>query len=91
MSGNLEQKSPLAPPGFPDLPAIMGLGMVAGDAGIKHAGRNDLAIWVLDSGTSAAGLFTRSVLPAAPITVTKEHIQTAPPRALVVKSLVFTT
>lgn len=86
VSDKAEQKSPLAPPGFPDLPVITGLGMAAGDAGIKDVGRNDLAIWVVDSGTSAAGLFTRSVLPAAPITVTREHIQVEPPRVLVVNS-----
>jgi len=86
VSGKAERKSPLAPPDFPELPAIKGLGMAAGDAAIKHAGRNDLAIWTVDSGTSAAGLFTRSMLPAAPVTVTKEHIQAAPPRALLVNS-----
>ncbi len=86
VSDKVERKSPLAPPGFPHLPAITGLGMAAGDAGIRHVGSNDLAIWVLDSGTSAAGLFTRSALPGAPITVTKEHIQAAPPRVLVVNS-----
>jgi len=85
-TGKVDHSSPLAPPGFPDIPSIAGLGMAAGDAGIKYSGRDDLAVWVLDSGTRAAGLFTRSALPAAPIDVTREHIRSASPRALVVNS-----
>ncbi len=86
VSNQAKRKSPLAPTVFPEMPPISGINMAAGQAGIKYAGRDDLAIWVLDSGTSVAGLFTRSALPAAPVIVTKEHIETTSPRALVVNS-----
>ena len=82
----MQRQSPLAPSGFPDLPSIAGVTMAACEAGIKYAERDDVAIWVLDGESATAGLFTRSVLPAAPVAVTKEHMRNGVPKALVVNS-----
>ena len=55
-----ETKSPLAPAKFPELPAIAGVRLAAGSAGIRYKGRTDLMIATLDPGTTVAGVLTRS-------------------------------
>ncbi len=57
--------SPLAPAGFPDLPAIKGVRFAATAAGIKYADRDDVMLAVMDAGTSVAGVFTRSATRSA--------------------------
>ncbi|MCX8510007.1 MAG: bifunctional ornithine acetyltransferase/N-acetylglutamate synthase, partial [Rhodobacteraceae bacterium] len=52
--------SPLAPAGFPDLPAIAGVEFAAVGAGIKYQNRKDVMLVRLAPGTSVAGAFTRS-------------------------------
>ena len=52
--------SPLAPPHFPDLPAIAGVEFAAVGAGIKYQNRKDVMLVRLAPGTAVAGAFTRS-------------------------------
>ncbi len=59
--------SPLAPAGFPDLPAIDGVRFATVAAGVRYQGRTDVMLAVLDPGTSVAGVFTRSATRAAPV------------------------
>ena len=59
--------SPLAPAGFPDLPAIGGLRLAAAAAGVRYSGRDDVMLAVMDPGTAVAGVFTRSATRAAPV------------------------
>lgn len=61
------KKSPLAPIGFPDLPAIDGFDMAVAEAGVRYEGRTDL--WVLrgQKGTTVAGVYTKNTMPGAPI------------------------
>ena len=59
--------SPLAPVGFPDLPAIDGVRFATVEAGVRYQGRTDVMLAVLDPGTSVAGVFTRSATRAAPV------------------------
>lgn len=59
--------SPLAPAGFPDLPAIDGVRFATVEAGVRYQGRTDVMLAVLDPGTSVAGVFTRSATRAAPV------------------------
>ena len=66
MAGALP-RSPLAPAGFPDLPAIDGVRFAAVEAGIKYKGRKDVMLAVCAPGTSIAGVFTRSATRAAPV------------------------
>ena len=56
----LEKVSPLAPAGFPDIPAINGVKFATASAGIKYQGRSDVMLAVLDPGTEIAGVFTSS-------------------------------
>ena len=56
--------SPLAPSSFPELPPVAGVRLGAMEAGIKYKGRHDLALWLLDEGTTVAGTFTNRLPPA---------------------------
>ncbi len=58
--------SPLAPKdGFPSLPRIAGVEFAAVEAGVRYANRKDVMLIRLASGTSVAGVFTRSTTRAA--------------------------
>lgn len=78
--------SPLAPAGLPQLPAIAGVRMAAGQAGIRYANRTDLLLVALDAGCQVAGVFTRSKAPSAPIDWCREALPHNSARALVVNS-----
>jgi len=59
--------SPLAPKSYAELPPIKGVRFATAEAGIKHHNRTDVLLVVLDKGTEAAGVFTRSKCPSAPV------------------------
>lgn len=59
--------SPLAPAGFPDLPAIDGVRFAATAAGVKYVGRDDVMLAEVCAGASIAGVFTRSSTRSAPV------------------------
>jgi len=66
--------SPLAPVSFPYLPAIPGVEMGAVAAGLKYKGRPDLLMFTFQEGTVAAGVFTKSKMPAAPVDWSREAL-----------------
>ena len=78
--------SPLAPPHVPDMPAIAGVRLATAAAGIRYAGRTDVLFTLFDPGTTAAGVFTRSKCPSAPVEWCRAHLKAGKPRALVVNS-----
>jgi glutamate N-acetyltransferase/amino-acid N-acetyltransferase len=78
--------SPLAPKSTPVMPPIAGVTLATGAAGIKYANRTDVLLAVFDPGTVAAGVFTRSKCPSAPVEWCRAHLRGASPRALVVNS-----
>ena len=78
--------SPLAPQSPPAMPAIAGVRLATAAAGIKYAGRTDVLLALLDPGTTAAGVFTRSKCPSAPVEWCRARLKGAKPRALVVNS-----
>lgn len=57
--------SPLAPDGFPDLPAIAGVTFASVAAGVKYQNRPDVMLASLQPGTAVAGVFTRSATRSA--------------------------
>ncbi|MEP1539063.1 MAG: bifunctional glutamate N-acetyltransferase/amino-acid acetyltransferase ArgJ [Paracoccaceae bacterium] len=59
--------SPLAPPGFPDMPTIGGVTFSSCAAGVRYQGRPDVMLAELRPGTAIAGVFTRSSTRAAPV------------------------
>lgn len=61
------KKSPLAPDHFPNLLPVAGVEVGAAAAGLRYEGRPDLMLAKLAEGTVAAGVFTKSKMPAAPV------------------------
>ncbi len=59
--------SPLAPTHVPAMPAIAGVRLGTAAAGIRYKGRTDVLLAVMDKGTTAAGVFTTSKCPSAPV------------------------
>ncbi|MGF1617436.1 MAG: bifunctional glutamate N-acetyltransferase/amino-acid acetyltransferase ArgJ [Acidimicrobiia bacterium] len=59
--------SPLAPENFPELPSIAGVELATTAAGIRKNQRTDLLVAALAPRTTVAGVFTRSLCPAAPV------------------------
>lgn len=79
-------RSPLAPEQFPELPPIGGVRLAAGAAGIRYQGRTDLLLIALAEGTTAAGVFTRSKAPSAPVDWCRDILASGTARAVLVNS-----
>jgi glutamate N-acetyltransferase/amino-acid N-acetyltransferase len=78
--------SPLAPASFPAMPPVPGVRLATAAAGIRYAGRTDVLLVLLDRGTAAAGVFTRSKCPSAPVDWCRARMRRGAARALVVNS-----
>jgi glutamate N-acetyltransferase/amino-acid N-acetyltransferase len=78
--------SPLAPTDVPELPAIAGVRLATAAAGIRYKGRTDVLLAVMDKGTTAAGVFTRSKCPSAPVEWCRGVLKNGKAQALVVNS-----
>jgi glutamate N-acetyltransferase/amino-acid N-acetyltransferase len=78
--------SPLAPTDVPEMPAILGVKLATAAAGIRHQGRTDVLLVVLDKGTTVAGVFTQSKCPSAPVDWCRAKLSRGTARALVVNS-----
>jgi glutamate N-acetyltransferase / amino-acid N-acetyltransferase len=78
--------SPLAPTHVPDLPAIAGVRLATAAAGIRYVGRTDVLLALFDAGTIAAGVFTCSKCPSAPVEWCRAHLKKGKARVLVVNS-----
>jgi glutamate N-acetyltransferase/amino-acid N-acetyltransferase len=78
--------SPLAPASVPELPAIAGVRLATGAAGIRYKGRTDVLLMVFDPGTAVAGVFTKSKCPSAPVEWCRDKLKGRNARALVVNS-----
>jgi glutamate N-acetyltransferase/amino-acid N-acetyltransferase len=68
------------------MPAIAGARLATAAAGIRYAGRTDVLLVLLDEGTAAAGVFTRSKCPSAPVEWCRAHLKKGKARVLVVNS-----
>jgi len=78
--------SPLAPKTYADLPAIEGVTFATAAAGIKYKDRTDVLLVALSKGTQAAGVFTKSKCPSAPVDWCRDVLQSGKARGLVVNS-----
>jgi glutamate N-acetyltransferase/amino-acid N-acetyltransferase len=68
------------------MPAIAGVRLATAAAGIRYAGRTDVLLVLLDEGTAAAGVFTRSKCPSAPVEWCRAYLKKGKARVLVVNS-----
>lgn len=67
--------SPLAPKSYPELPAIAGVTLATVNSGTRYKGRDDLMLAVMETGTSAAGVFTTSKAPSAAVEWCQSRLQ----------------
>jgi glutamate N-acetyltransferase/amino-acid N-acetyltransferase len=78
--------SPLAPPSFPELPAVGGVRFATAAAGIRYQNRTDLLLVLFDKGTTVGGVFTRSRCPSAAVDWCRAALPGGRARALLVNS-----
>jgi glutamate N-acetyltransferase/amino-acid N-acetyltransferase len=78
--------SPLAPKNLREMPEIAGVRLATAEAGIRYKGRTDVLLAVFERGTTAAGVFTRSKCPSAPVEWCRAKLPGGKARALVVNS-----
>jgi glutamate N-acetyltransferase/amino-acid N-acetyltransferase len=78
--------SPLAPAAFPDMPVIEGVRFATAAAGIRYKNRTDVLLVALDEGTEAAGVFTTSRCPSAPVDWCRAALKGGKARGVVVNS-----
>jgi len=64
----------LPPPNAADLVPIAGIRLGITEAGIRKAGRKDLAVILIDAGSSIAAVFTQNRFCAAPVQLCREHL-----------------
>jgi glutamate N-acetyltransferase/amino-acid N-acetyltransferase len=68
------------------MPEVAGVRFATAAAGVRYKGRTDVLLMVLDPGTAAAGVFTRSKCPSAPVEWCRAKLKGRKARALVVNS-----
>jgi glutamate N-acetyltransferase/amino-acid N-acetyltransferase len=86
MAGKAVPVSPLAPESYPHVPDVPGVRFATAEAGIKYKNRTDVLLAVMDAGTVAAGVFTTSKCPSAPVDWCRMNLAQGEARALVVNS-----
>ena len=64
----------LSSPHAADLRAVPGVRIGVAEAGVRKANRKDLTVFLLDEGTTVAGVFTQNRFCAAPVQVSREHL-----------------
>ena len=79
-------KSPLAPAHFPDLPPVAGLTFASGRCQVKYVNKTDVLLAQFAPGTVAAGVFTKSKTAAAPVDWCRAILSNPEARGLVVNS-----
>ncbi len=78
--------SPLAPARFPDMPVVAGVTLASHACGVRYEGRTDLLLVEMCDGTTAAGVFTKSLTASAPVEWCRTAVAKGRARILVVNS-----
>ena len=68
---------------FPEMYPVSGFKLGTTSSGIKTAGRNDLVVMEIAAGSTVAGVFTKNAFCAAPVQLTKAHMEVAESRYFV--------
>ena len=71
---------------FPQMHPVSGFKLGTASAGIKTPGRKDLVVMELNESASVAAVFTQNAFCAAPVTVAKQHLESASPRYLLINT-----
>jgi glutamate N-acetyltransferase/amino-acid N-acetyltransferase len=65
---------------------IAGIRLATASAGVRKAGKIDLCVIEVAEGARSAGVFTRNVFCAAPVTICRDHLARSTPRLLIINS-----
>jgi glutamate N-acetyltransferase/amino-acid N-acetyltransferase len=71
---------------FPQMHPVSGFRLGTASAGIKTPGRKDLVVMELCETATVAAVFTQNAFCAAPVTVAKQHLETATPQYLLINT-----
>ncbi len=71
---------------LPPLHPVAGIRLGTTSAGIKKPGRRDLVIIEICAGAGVAAVFTQNAFRAAPVTVARAHLTSAPARLLLINT-----
>lgn len=71
---------------YPELKQVQGVTLAAVQAGVRYAGRKDLALVSIAEGSSFSAVFTKNRFCAAPVVICKENLRQSLPRNLVINS-----
>ncbi|MBL6933713.1 MAG: bifunctional ornithine acetyltransferase/N-acetylglutamate synthase, partial [Rhodospirillales bacterium] len=82
----MNEKSPLAPDSFPDMPPLAGVRLATGEAAIKYRGRTDLMVAEMSPNTTAAGVYTQSLTASAPVEWCRKALEGGHAEVLIVNS-----
>jgi glutamate N-acetyltransferase/amino-acid N-acetyltransferase len=69
-----------------DLSPVAGVRLGVASAGIKKPGRRDLVVMEIAPGATCAAVFTRNAFCAAPVVVSREHLDAHAPRYLLINT-----
>ncbi|MCB1484699.1 MAG: bifunctional glutamate N-acetyltransferase/amino-acid acetyltransferase ArgJ, partial [Hyphomicrobiaceae bacterium] len=83
---NVTKVSPFAPQTLAILEPLSGVRFATAEAGIRYKGRTDLMVAVMDEGTAAAGVLTKSKTASAPVLWCRKALKKGKARILVVNS-----
>ncbi len=82
----MNDRSPLAPPEYAQMPPVAGVRIATGACGIRDQARTDLCLIELAPGTTVAGVLTRSLTAAAPVDWCRKALKGGRAQAIVVNS-----
>ena len=71
---------------MPQMHAVKGVKIGSAEAYVRYPNRRDLVIFEFAEGTNAAGVFTQNAFCAAPVHVSKKHLEMGSPRYLVINT-----
>lgn len=71
---------------MPHMHAVKGVKIGSAEAYVRYQNRRDLVIFEFSEDTQAAGVFTQNAFCAAPVHVSKAHLQAGNPRYLVINT-----
>lgn len=71
---------------MPQMHAVKGVKIGSAEAYVRYPNRRDLVIFEFAQGTNVAGVFTQNAFCAAPVHVSKKHLQMGNPRYLVINT-----
>ncbi|OTG63154.1 bifunctional glutamate N-acetyltransferase/amino-acid acetyltransferase ArgJ [Acinetobacter silvestris] len=71
---------------MPHMHVVQGVKIGSAEAYVRYPNRRDLVVFEFSEGTNVAGVFTQNAFCAAPVHVSKKHLEIGNPRYLVINT-----